>query len=326
MLLIPIGRLLQKLAPRGFVGFNLVLLIFIHFLMIAAPSLSMAAGRDWHTDLNSAKLEALDTGNPILAVFTGSDWCPHCRTLEESVLSQEAFLGWAERNVVLLLVDIPQQGISASEKAAKVQIARKYRVSTFPTVHVITSDGELVIHSKTGYQGQSAERWTSQVASAMPARKVARIQAPPVIHTNTTTEKPHVHDSLDAAVASAKQSQRPLLLVVSRPDDSGASTHSTSLISDPEFDSFAHDHFVIAHIAPPEAFPEGQGNPEGIHRLVGTATFPPEAVEIIVTDDGQVPLFSESGSQPTSRIVNGLKRFLAARAAARAKDPDSIRR
>jgi hypothetical protein len=47
---------------------------------------------------------------------------------------------------------------------------------------------------------------------------------------------------------------------------------------------------------------------------------PPESVELIVTDDGQTPLFSQSGAQPPSRIVNGLRRFLAARQAARIGD------
>jgi hypothetical protein len=46
----------------------------------------------------------------------------------------------------------------------------------------------------------------------------------------------------------------------------------------------------------------------------------PEAVEIIVTDDGQTPLFSQSGTQHPSRVVSGLRRFLAARQANRADD------
>ena len=51
--------------------------------------------------------------------------------------------------------------------------------------------------------------------------------------------------------------------------------------------------------------------------LLGGAELPPESVELIVTDDGQTPLFSQSGTQPPARIVHGLRRFHAARQAAR---------
>jgi hypothetical protein len=40
---------------------------------------------------------------------------------------------------------------------------------------------------------------------------------------------------------------------------------------------------------------------------------------VIVTDDGETPLFTESGAQSPQRIVSGLRRFLAARHARNAE-------
>ena len=63
--------------------------------------------------------------------------------------------------------------------------------------------------------------------------------------------------------------------------------------------------------------PVAGGADEPMQRLLGGAPLPPEAVEIIVTEDGQTPLFSQSGTQTPARVVGGLRRFLAARQAAR---------
>ena len=43
----------------------------------------------------------------------------------------------------------------------------------------------------------------------------------------------------------------------------------------------------------------------------------PDAVEVIVTVDGETTVFMASGSQSPKRIVSGLRRFLVARQAAR---------
>jgi hypothetical protein len=121
--------------------------------------------------------------------------------------------------------------------------------------------------------------------------------------------------SLEEAVASAQGKQRPILLVISRKSDSAAKTRSAALVNDPEFDAFARENFVVAEV-PADESETGDGA-EPMQKLLGGAPLPPEAVEIIVTEDGQTPLFSESGTQPPARVVGGLRRFLAARQAAR---------
>ena len=102
---------------------------------------------------------------------------------------------------------------------------------------------------------------------------------------------------------------------MSRNSDSGAKTLSAALVNDPEFDAFARENFVVAEV--PADDPVAGGADEPMQRLLGGAPLPPEAVEIIVTEDGQTPLFSQSGTQTPARVVGGLRRFLAARQAAR---------
>jgi protein disulfide-isomerase len=270
----------------------------------------VAASEGWLTDYDAALAAAAESGRPVLTIFTGSDWCPHCKTLEDNVLATDTFLEWASDNVVLLMIDLPQQGISPAVRSARSQVCIKYGVRTFPSALLIGPDGQRITVKK-GYHGQTAATWVSEMASHVPARPAA----PAASVVTTAAPKAEVLHSLEEAVASAQGKQRPILLVVSRKSDAAAKTRSAALVNDPEFDAFTRENFVVAEV-PADGSEAGEAA-EPMQTLLGGAPLPPEAVEIIVTEDGQTPLFSESGTQPPARVVGGLRRFLAARQAAR---------
>ena len=136
--------------------------------------------------------------------------------------------------------------------------------------------------------------------------------APPATSAPTSTS---VLNSLDKAIETARGAKRPILLVVARPGDKAARSHSDSLISDPEFAPFVQENFIVAHVPPTAS--SGTQEAASMENLLGGVELAPDAVELIVTDDGQTPLFSQSGAQPPARIVHGLRRFLAARQASR---------
>lgn len=268
-------------------------------------SLPAAASDAWLTDYDAALAKAAETGRPVLTIFTGSDWCPHCKTLEDNVLATDAFLSWADESLVLLMIDLPQQGISPEVRSERSQVCIRYGVRTFPTALLIGADGEKIT-AKKGYTGQSAASWVAEMAAHVP---VPREDA-----TAATQDQP-VLKSLEEAVVTAQGTKRPILLVVSRKSDSTAKTRTSALINDPEFDAFARENFVVAEV-PTGEDAENQSS-EPMQRLLGGVLLPPEEVEVIVTEDGETPLFSQSGTQSPSRVVSGLRRFLAARQAAR---------
>lgn len=264
----------------------------------------LSAAERWLTSYEAAMESARETGRPVLTIFTGSDWCPHCRTLEDNVLASDAFRSWADGRVVLLMIDLPQHGISQAVRSERSQVCIKYGVRTFPSGLLIGPDGEKIA-LQTGYAGASPETWIAHFDSHLPA------SARP-----DTSSVSRVLPSLDKAVETAKTSKRPILLLVSKSGDSAASSRVASLINDPEFESFAHDNFVVASVPPTDD--SGSQADQTMEMLLGGVELAPEAVELIVTDDGQTPLFSQSASQPPQRIVSGLRRFLAARQTARA--------
>ena len=138
-------------------------LAFFFLLMLS----SARANDAWHTSYGDAMEMAEDTGRPVLTIFTGSDWCPHCRTLEDNVLETDTFLDWAEGNVVLLMIDLPQHGISRAVRSERSQVCIKYGVRTFPSALLIDSEGEQITVKK-GYRGQSAATWVSEMAIHVP--------------------------------------------------------------------------------------------------------------------------------------------------------------
>jgi thioredoxin-related protein len=290
--------------------------IFTLVVGIVSACQTASALENWLTNYEDALATAERTGRPVLALFTGSDWCPHCKTLENNVFSSEMFREWADSNVVLLMVDLPQNGISQAVRSERSQVCIKYGVRTFPSVLLLAADGSKIA-GQAGYTGQSAEVWLAQMGGHMPSPKVAAVQTQQSM-PNAVKKADKVHESLDQAVEIARGVKRPILLVVARPGDNTAKNHTDSLINDPEFEAFARENFVVAQVAP--TAPSGSPTAQSLDNLLGGVELPPESVELIVTDDGQTPLFSQSGAQPPSRIVNGLRRFLAARQAARIGD------
>lgn len=255
------------------------------------------AGQGWLTSYEAAMEAAGEQGKPVLILFTGSDWCTYCRLLEDKVLDTETFRNWAEGRLVLLMIDLPKEGISAEERAIRSRVCIKYGVRTFPSVVLAGADGGKIT-TQSGYLGQSADAWVASFDGHVPARKAA--PSPAVA-------------SLDDAVETAREEHRPVLVVVSKPSDSASKMRVASLIKDPEFGAFARENFVVAELpGPGEA---AEGSEEAPRSLLGEEGSTVEGVQVIVTDDGQTPLHTESGHQAPQRIVSGLRRFLAGRQA-----------
>ena len=110
---------------------------------------------DWQTDFKKASSDARASGKYIMLDFSGSDWCGWCIKLEKEVFSQDAFKDFTEKNLVCVLVDFPRRIEQTREqKQQNWNLATKYGIQGYPTIIILSPDGELV--GKTGYlQGGS---------------------------------------------------------------------------------------------------------------------------------------------------------------------------
>ena len=133
--------------------------IILGLLLLTGTTL--ADGKTWHTDWQSASAESKETGKPILMDFTGSDWCGWCIRLKAEVFDTEAFRTWADKNVVLLEIDFPrgsEQPQSVVEQNRK--LAQDYGVRGFPTIVFSNAKGEEL--GRYGYDRGGPSVWTSK--------------------------------------------------------------------------------------------------------------------------------------------------------------------
>ena len=121
--------------------------IIVGFVMTAA----LYASDGWLTDFEAAKKLAAKRNVPILADFSGSDWCGWCIRLEKEVFSKKEFKVFAKDHFVLFLADYPSMKVQ-SEKVKKQNAAlqTRYGIRGFPTILILDSKGKVL--KKTGYQ------------------------------------------------------------------------------------------------------------------------------------------------------------------------------
>lgn len=107
--------------------------------------LAPAWAAEWMTDLEAAKAKAAAENKAVLIDFTGSDWCGWCIRLRKQVLDTPEFEAYARDKFVLMEVDQPQNPkFDQALLARNVKIAEHYAVEGFPTLLVITPQGDLV--------------------------------------------------------------------------------------------------------------------------------------------------------------------------------------
>lgn len=125
-------------------------------------SLVVAARADdggWLTSPEKAIQQSSVSKKPILALFTGSDWCPPCKALEANIFSSPKFKTWARDHAVLLKLDYPRYHKQpVSIRSENQAILRKYQVSAFPTVLFLAKDGRII--GMYGYSGEGPSFWT----------------------------------------------------------------------------------------------------------------------------------------------------------------------
>jgi len=99
----------------------------------------------WWTNLEQAKARAKKDNKRILALFTGSDWCPPCRQFEATVAHDEQFAGIFANSFVFFKSDWLRNTPQPRAMQAEVsRVGHKYGISRYPTLKVLSADGEVL--------------------------------------------------------------------------------------------------------------------------------------------------------------------------------------
>jgi len=141
-----LGRVAGMLAACALVGW---------FAGCSAEGAGDETGRlTWSTDLPKALEQAKAEKKSVLMDFTGSDWCPPCKALHKNVLVSKEFEDYAEKNLVLVMLDFPNSKPQSDElKKANAALAEKYAIEGYPTLILLNADGKQ-LKKDVGYSGE----------------------------------------------------------------------------------------------------------------------------------------------------------------------------
>lgn len=138
-------------------------LIVLLTATLAAFTLSAADG-EWLTDLPKAQAKAKADKKLVLLDFTGSDWCPPCKSLHNTVLTSAEFTKFAKDNLVLVEVDFPRAKKQSPElKAANAKLEEQFKVEGYPTVIVLDANGKEIFR-EVGFGGTPAKDYVAKLA------------------------------------------------------------------------------------------------------------------------------------------------------------------
>jgi thioredoxin-related protein len=97
----------------------------------------------WTMDFDAAKKLASEKKFPILLDFSGSDWCGWCEVMESNVFTKPEWSAYAKENVIMVLIDFPNDKSLVPEKYVERNAAlqSEFGVEGFPTFVVLDDDG-----------------------------------------------------------------------------------------------------------------------------------------------------------------------------------------
>ena len=148
---------------------NMKNILLICTLFFSSLNLYSQDNDGWLINFDEAAKLSIKSGKPILANFTGSDWCGWCIRLNKEVFVTPEFKNWASENVILLELDYPRRVQQTDEiKKQNRELQQFFQVRGYPTLHifnVLITDGKTQITSlgKMGYLAGGPTPW---IASA----------------------------------------------------------------------------------------------------------------------------------------------------------------
>jgi len=124
---------------------------------------------DWNDNIEASQRFSKEGRHPVLALFTGSDWCYFCKQLEANVLSTSAFREAVRGKYILLYVDFPRKkSVPKTALAERTRLAQKYGVTAYPTL-VVLRDGDQYLDRISGFKsGVTAEDYISHIEDIAP--------------------------------------------------------------------------------------------------------------------------------------------------------------
>lgn len=108
----------------------------------------------WYTNWDIALEDAKKSKKLVILLFTGSDWCGPCKSLESKIIKSSEFKRLAKDNFILYKADFPKHiEQDFDTKLQNSDLKDKYPIKGYPTIYILNNDGS-VIGKVVGYDGE----------------------------------------------------------------------------------------------------------------------------------------------------------------------------
>ena len=258
----------------------------------------------WLTDLAAAKKQAAAEKKPILMFFTGSDWCGWCKKLHEDVLDKDEFQTFAKENLILLELDFPNSiPQSNALKKQNKALGEKFKVSGYPTMVLVASDGETEIDRNVGYSKELVGKLKTALKKGSAAKKTDA-KAP----AQNKTDNAWLTDFEEAKKRAAAE-KKPILMFFTGSDWCGwcIKLHEDVLDKD-EFQKFAKENLILLELDFPNSIPQSDALKKQNRALDEKFKVEGYPTMVLVEADGEKELGRTVGY--TKDLVKELKKAL----------------
>lgn len=130
----------------------------------------LAAQPNWKTDFDAAKTEARTDHKAVLLNFAGSDWCGPCIKMTRNIFEKEAFIKYANENLVLVRADFPRSKknqLDPKQTQHNEALAEKYNPQgKFPLTLLLDANGK-VLRTWDGFKSGTPEEFVQQVKQTL---------------------------------------------------------------------------------------------------------------------------------------------------------------
>ena len=140
-----------------------VALLIVVAAILLLPTVGQTA-EGWLVDFEKAKAKAAKEGKSLLMEFTGSDWCPPCKSLAKNVLTQDVFKNEVPKDFILLKLDNPRDKSKQTPEEIEQYktLSKKYGIQGVPTIFLADAKGRPYWQT-VGYSGDPADKYVANL-------------------------------------------------------------------------------------------------------------------------------------------------------------------
>ncbi len=139
--------------------------------LVFTGSLHAAGGVNWTVDYSAALQQAKKEKKPVFLFFTGEAWCPPCQIFAKNVAAKSAFIDYANKNLINVMLDQPPYTRDSVPSPGVIQqnvaLFSRYQCDGVPTMIILSPNGKELARTTGVQNAMTPEAFIQWIQSAL---------------------------------------------------------------------------------------------------------------------------------------------------------------